>query len=182
MSRSVAVWRRLFQQHADSLCGEFTAWLVDRRQRRADRGGQRRVVEPNHGKLSRNVDLLAISNGKDASRHVVIAGEDRRGSTVLPEHFLSGEHTGIEGEVAILDQVGHLDDSRLSERLAISGKTPTRLGVCVCALDEADAAMAELDEVVRHLTRGGGVIYGDVLPMLDIFSGRDADEGNAPVL
>src|SRR5690625_3677462 len=149
--------------------------LADRGQGRPDGRCHRRVVETGDGDVFGDAQAHAVGDGDRGGGHVVVAGEYGRGPVRQLQQLLRGDQTGAIGEHAL----GHvrfrdLDVRRMQgveEGLAAQGgrRVP---GV---AHDQADAAVAQFEQVSGHRARALVVVDAD---RRGVFGGRSGGNGH----
>ena len=108
-----------------------------------------------------HVETLAMRRRDRRRGHVVIAGEDRGRHRFEREQVLGRLQPGTIGEVAGGDQLLVERDPRFLEGGAIALLAKAAGGMIGPAGDEADAAMAEADQMAGHFERGAEIVDAD---------------------
>ena len=165
-----------FDQDFRRRLGQFGHRLVDCGQRRPDRAGQRGIVEPGDGQLAGQLDIAIMRNREDPGGHIVVRGEDRGRRLGQVKQAACPAHTGIEIEFAIADQDRIIGDPGPVERAAITSQAILRALVVGVTLDEADPAVAGIDQVGRHVIGRLGIVHEHRTGQRVIGAGRDPHE------
>ena len=96
-----------------------------------DRGGDRRVVEADDRQVAGHVEAAPVRHRNGRGRHVVVAGEDRRGHALARQQLFRGLEPGLVGEESLDDE---RRDRPRCPASSIAASNPARrcaLAVCV---------------------------------------------------
>ena len=132
--------------------------LVDRRQRRL---GERRlgdVVEPDDGEIVGHGEPERPGDDHRLDRRHVVRGEDRRRPSSALEQVAGGLGRGVGPVAADADQGGVERDACRLQRVAVAPLAEPRGLEVGASGEEADAPVAELDQVLGRLDRALEVV------------------------
>src|SRR4051794_27372859 len=95
----------------------------------------------------------------------------------IVEQALSGVEAGAEGEIALFDK-----DVPRAQASLLDGGSEASLALRACdvfgvSLDQADAAVTEPKQIVRHLLRRGKIVDADIQRIGIQLAHRDGDDG-----
>ena len=133
--------------------------LVDGRQRRPERRRGGAVVEANHRQVARHVQMPPMRDRDDRGRHVVVAGEDRGRRVFAAQQVLARRKARGIAVIALDDP--RIQPAFLLDRTAKARQALDTRRLAGIAVDEADAAMAQADQVAGHVIGGTGIVDPD---------------------
>ena len=181
-------------------CGSVsTRWPSTRRERRLtamrpiSSSGWRTVVspgvttsarpessKPTTERSSRHVEPALRGGSEHADRHVVVEREDRGRPLVAVEQAGPGAVAAVGLELAALDERRGGEDAGAGERRAVAVRAVLGRDPALAALDDRDAAVAELEEMLGRRAGARPVRGGDDRHALgERHRGVDDDEGEA---
>ena len=153
------------------------------------RGGQRRpgelregaVLEAGDGQVARHVEADRAGRGQHAGRDLVVAAEHGRRRRAHRQQLARAAEAGVEVELAFQHQLRIDLHAVVAHRVHVAGITLDAGLVVALAPEEADAAVAQLDEVLGDGMGSAAVVHAHaVLHVARVVAGRDdADHRHA---
>src|SRR5256885_3953349 len=157
-------WRRLtsrvycVEQQRGSALAHLEEWLADRRERWVHERSRGGVVETEERHVFWHTNPRLLSGDENTRRHVVAGREDGCGPIREREELLSAGGAARHHEVTLSDQVRIKRDSRLLKSVTIAPIAILGAFVADASFDVANAAMAELHEMLHGGIGAGAVI------------------------
>ena len=155
---ALALTAHFLQQQIDRGARHRGDRLMNRRERRPDTGGDRRVVEAGDRQVLGTSKPMPVRERHRGCGHVVVGGEDRGRIRFIGQQPFRGLQARAIGEIALFQAqaVGRDAGGRQRGQKALQALLAD--DVIRVALDAAEAAMAERQQVFGQVARRGLVV------------------------
>src|SRR6185437_7293173 len=137
------------------MAGDFLGGLPRGGERGPGLLGERAVLEAGDGEFPRHAEAAGMRGGEYAGGDLVVGAEDRGGAVLQREQFARAAEAVVEGIVAGQDQLAVQRDAVVLQRVLVALVALGAGAVVAATPQEADAGVAELDQVLGD--RVGGV-------------------------
>ena len=154
----VRVLAQAGDQQARGLLGDVLRGLFGGGQRRPGLLGKRAVLETGDGQVVGHVHAGGLGRRQHAGRDLVVGAEDRGGRFAQRQQSARATEAVVVGVIARHDEMLVERDAVVLQRLLIAGIAFGARPVRQPAPQEADALVAELDQVLGDLVGGIAVV------------------------
>src|SRR6185437_7635020 len=129
------------------MAGDFLGGLARGGERGPGLLGERAVLEAGDGEFPRHAEAAGVCGGEHAGGDLVVRAEDRGRAVLQREQLARAAEAVVEGIVAGQDQLAVERDAVVLQRIIVALVALGAGAVVAAAPQEADAGVAELDQV-----------------------------------